>query len=94
MTLYLRTIPVNVSRWELLTEIKTTPGFVSLSLSEPLKNQNFVRYGWITYDSQENCNASKQILDSISIHDFYLSPVKSQSQRKPIRVNQLVERDR
>lgn len=38
MTLFLKTIPVNISRWDLLNVVKTTPGFVSLSMSEPLKS--------------------------------------------------------
>lgn len=37
MTLYLRNIPVNVSRWNLLEVIRDTKGFVSLSMSEPLR---------------------------------------------------------
>lgn len=37
MTLYLKQIPVNISRWELLNHVRNTPGFVSFSMSEPLK---------------------------------------------------------
>jgi hypothetical protein len=38
MTLFLKTIPVNISRWDILNVVKTTPGFVSLSMSEPLRS--------------------------------------------------------
>ena len=38
MTLYLKQIPVKISRQELLEIVKTTPGFVSFSMSEPLKS--------------------------------------------------------
>jgi hypothetical protein len=54
-TLYLKLIPKHISRWELLDVVYPTPGFLGLSMSEPLKTQDFVRYAWVTYDSQENC---------------------------------------
>ena len=37
MTLYLKSIPSNISRWDILNRIRDTEGFVALSLSEPLK---------------------------------------------------------
>lgn len=66
-TLYLKQIPVNISRWALLDEVKNTPGFVSLSMSEPLKSYDFERYAWVTYDSEENCRQAKNILEDIRI---------------------------
>ena len=67
-------------------------------MSEPLKTQNFVRYAWVAYDSEESCRKAKDALDSITIQDFNLNPVKSMTQRKPIRVtpplaDDCVERD-
>lgn len=67
MTLYLRQVPVNVSRWELLEIVRETNGFVSLSMSEPLKQQDFERYAWISYDSDENCHKAKERLDQARI---------------------------
>ena len=86
MTIYLRTIPVSISRWDLLNVVKKTDGFVSLSLSEPLKNQSFVRYGWISYKDEESCTASKLILDNTTINDFCLAPVHSHSATKQFKV--------
>lgn len=63
MTLYLKSVPVNVSRWELLDVVRKTPGFVSLSMSEPLKLQDYERYAWISYDSDENCMKAKERLE-------------------------------
>jgi hypothetical protein len=63
MTLYLKNIPIFVSRWDLIEQIKETKGFVSLSMSEPLKAQEFERYAWITYDSDENCQVAKEVLE-------------------------------
>ena len=39
MTLYLNRVPKNVSRWELLENIRdSTPGFLSLSMGDPLRS--------------------------------------------------------
>ena len=86
MTLHLKAVPVAISRWELLELVKTTPGFVALSLSEPLQTQDFVRYAWISYDSEENCGKSKLLLENMAIGDFKLAPVQSQTAKKPARV--------
>jgi hypothetical protein len=85
MTLFLKAIPVNISRSEVLNLVKSTPGFVSLSLSDPLKNQNFVLYAWVSYDSEDNCSKSKLLLENANIGNFKLGPIKSQSAKKPIK---------
>lgn len=86
VTLYLKAIPVFVSRQEVLNEVKHTPGFVSLSLSEPLKNQDFVRYAWVSYDTEENCAKSQLLLENTTINNFRLAPIKSQSGKKVARI--------
>jgi len=55
-------------------------------MSEPLKTQNFGRYAWVTYDSEDSCRKAKDFLETVTIQDFTLSPVKSMSSRKPIRI--------
>jgi hypothetical protein len=75
MTLYLKNIPVNVSRWRLLEIIRETKGFVSFSMSEPLKAQDFERYAWITYDTDENCGAAKDHLEKQFVDNYKLNPV-------------------
>lgn len=72
MTLYLKMIPVSISRWEILEIVKNTPGFVAFSMSEPLRTQGFVRYAWVSYDNEENCHKSKILLEGMSIKDFKL----------------------
>lgn len=56
MTLCLKGIPVAVSRWDLLEVLKDIRGFVSLSMSEPLRSNDFERYAFVTFDSEESCN--------------------------------------
>lgn len=86
VTLYLKAIPVSISRQEVLNEVRHTPGFVSLSLSEPLKSQDFVRYAWVSYDTEENCSKSRLLLENTTINNFHLAPIKSQSAKKLVRI--------
>jgi hypothetical protein len=80
MTLFLKTIPVNISRWDLINVVKSSPGFVSLSMSEPLKSQSFCRFAWVLYDTEEHCNESLTLLTGkLVTPDFRLAPVRSQS---------------
>lgn len=69
-----------------MNEVKHTPGFVSLSLSEPLKNQDFVRYAWVSYDTEDNCAKSQLLLENTIIRNFRLAPIKSQSAKKLVRI--------
>lgn len=69
-------------------------------MSEPLKTQDFERYAWVSYDSEENCRRAKDQLEGQKVppaagssqkersehSEFRLQPVKSQTQRKPIRI--------
>ena len=92
-TLYLKLIPTHISRWELLDTVKPTPGFMGLSMSEPLKTQDFVRYAWVTYDTEENCQKSKAILEKVSLTNFDLNPVISQSTtNKRVKVTPLLNK--
>lgn len=92
-TLYLKLIPTHISRWELLDTVKPTPGFMGLSMSEPLKTQDFVRYAWVTYDNDENCQKSKAIIEKVSLTNFDLNPVISQSTTsKRVKVTPLLNK--
>jgi hypothetical protein len=80
LTLFLKTIPTNVSRWEILDVLKNCPGFLSLSLSEPLKSQNFARFAWVLFDSEELCVEGLASLSNKQVtSDFRLSPILSKT---------------
>lgn len=79
MSLYIKMIPSEVSRWDILDEVKSTPGFVSFSMSEPLRGQAFSRYAWISYDTIKHCSQSEELLKEVSVRDFALNPVKPES---------------
>ena len=46
LTLFIKAVPKNVSRKSLLGIFDKLPGFASLSLSDPLRSHDFVRYGY------------------------------------------------
>ena len=86
LTLFIKAIPKHISRWDLADALRKIPGFLSLSLSEPLKSQDFIRFGWILFDSEENCNKAFELLNTLIIKGYAFNIVKSKSQRKPIKV--------
>lgn len=51
----------------MLNTVRNTPGFVSFSMSEPLKTQNFVRYAWVSFESEDACRKAKELLESVTI---------------------------
>lgn len=80
MTLFLHQLPRNVSRWQILDIIKKLPGFISMSLSEPIKNQNYYRYCWVSFDSEVNCETGYETLNEYRIsNDYKIIPIKSKS---------------
>lgn len=44
MTLFIKSVPKNISRWDIKENLTKLPGFISLSLSEPLKTHDFLRF--------------------------------------------------
>ena len=67
-------------------ELSKFTGFVSLSLSEPLKSQEFIRLGWILFDTEDHCNKAYELLNNLVIKNYQFQIVKSKSQKKPIKV--------
>ena len=51
-----------------------------MSMSEPIKNQNYSRYCWLTFDSEENCELAFDSLNDYKVTtDYKLFPIKSKS---------------
>ena len=96
MTLFLHQLPRNVSRWQILDIIKKLPGFISMSLSEPIKNQNYYRYCWVTFDTEYHCENGFETLNDYRIsNDYKIIPIKSKSSTvKRIRLAPCIFEDR
>ena len=50
--------------------------------------QNYNRYGWISYNSEENCRAALTYLDNHSLpkSKFQIAATKSNTNPKPIKI--------
>ena len=55
LTLFIKAVPKNISRQSLLDIFEKLEGFVSLSLSDPLRSHDFVRYGWAAFRTESAC---------------------------------------
>jgi len=94
MTLFIKAVPKNINRWEILETLEKVDGFVSLSLSEPLKSHDLSRFGWILFDSEDNCNKAAYDLNDFMIKNHVFNIVKSRSQKKPIKVTTKLDHER
>ena len=88
LTLFLHQIPKNISRFEILDLVKNLAGFLSISLSEPIINQNYYRYCWVTFDSEKNTQmAYEKLKDYKTSCEYKIKPIKSKSiTTKKIRI--------
>lgn len=87
MSLYLKGVPLPVTRWEILEAVKETRGFVSLSMSDPLKANDFERYAWLTYDSEDACLNAKEVLEKKVLPLYRFAPVKNTGVRKAVHTS-------
>jgi len=64
------------------------PGFVHLSMSEPMRNHNFQRLAWASFNNEHDFEQALEKASSITIDDFTLSATKSFPQKKkaPVRI--------
>lgn len=80
MTLFIHQLPKNISRWQILEVAKKVPGFISLSLSEPIKTQNYSRFCWLSFENEEKCENAYEILKDFAINaEYKIHPNKSKS---------------
>ena len=70
-TLYLKQIPQEIKRAELLSTIKSNlPCFVHLSMSEPMRTHNFARLAWLNFETQHDCEQALQTVNALKLDDF------------------------
>eukprot|EP01083_Nonionella_stella_P120745 362097_1 len=54
-SIFIQGIPLHIQREKILTPFEKCTGFEKLILSDPIRNSRKVRYGWVTFNNQENC---------------------------------------
>lgn len=89
--IFLNHINKGISRKELFDTVSKIEGFVSMSLSDPVKSPNNSRYGWITFDNDANTDKALKHLSEIKFslnegNEIQLNPIRSKSQNNK-RIN-------
>ena len=80
LTLFIHQLPRNISRTQILEVAKKVPGFIALSLSEPIKTQNYYRFCWLSFENEEKCDLAFTILKDHAItSDYKMHPINSKS---------------
>lgn len=82
-TLFIKNIPPTCGKSELIEVFKQSEGFRYLTISEPMKFKNFIRLGWATYDSKENCSAALDKLNGYKFKDFDLQITRNKPSTDP-----------
>lgn len=85
-TYFIKNIPRNISRFDIIDEVKKLPGFFSLSLTEPLKRSEYQRYAWIVFKDSESFENANVLLNGIIIKETLLTITKSVSKQRRIKV--------
>ena len=77
-SLFIQYLPYNVSFISLDSVIKELPGLIFISLSEPLKKDDYSRFIWIHFDNENNVTNALEKLNLYEINEnFILNVVKS-----------------
>lgn len=51
-----------------------------------MKFKLIFRFGWILFDTEENCDKGASLLNNLMIKNYAFTIVKSKGQKKPIKV--------
>lgn len=65
--LFIRTIAPSIGRADLLELFRATEGFVRLHLSEPNRNRNWHRLGWVHYTDPEHGRQALQKMNGYKV---------------------------
>jgi uncharacterized C2H2 Zn-finger protein len=77
-SLFIQYLPYNVSFLSLHSIIKELPGLIFISISEPLKKDDYSRFIWLNFDNEKNVTNALEKLNLYEINENYiLNVVKS-----------------
>ena len=89
-SIFIQGIPLHIQRDKILIPFKKFEGFEKLILSDPIRNSRKVRYGWVTFNNQENCRKALQDVASGGLNGHQLTGQyfmnllpKQKSKRRP-----------
>lgn len=68
--LFIKTVPPNIRRAQIIELCQRVPGFVRLELSEPNPAKKFHRVGWVTYEPSTDLNMAHTRLNDARVDAF------------------------
>ena len=86
LTLFIKAVPKNISRMSLLKIFEKLPGFASLSLSDPLRSHDFVRYGWAAFRNEKVCAEGFLMAQPALQSELDLSLMRSKTAKRFFKV--------
>lgn len=86
LTYFIKPIPTTIFKNDIKEEVSKVPGYVSIHMSEPIKKQNFIRYGWIVFADKDSFNKATAYLTGLCIKSVELNLSKSSSKNRKIRI--------
>lgn len=84
-SLFMRSVPPNISKADVAAVCKRFPGYLRVALSDPSTDRKFFRRGWITFDRSVNIKEICWDLNNIRVKDVELSPVVNRDLSRRVR---------
>uniref|UniRef100_A0AAQ5XVY2 Serrate, RNA effector molecule n=1 Tax=Amphiprion ocellaris TaxID=80972 RepID=A0AAQ5XVY2_AMPOC len=84
-SLFIRSIPPEVSKEEITALCRRYPGFLRVALSDPQPERRFFRRCWVTFDRSVNIKETCWNLQNIRLRDCELSPVVNRDLCRRVR---------
>lgn len=84
-SLFIRSIPPEVSKEELTNLCRKYPGFLRVALSDPQPDRRFLRRCWVTFDRSVNIKETCWNLQNIRMKDVELAPVVNRDLCRRVR---------
>lgn len=84
-SLFIRSIPPEVSKDEITALCRRYPGFLRVALSDPQPERRFFRRCWVTFDRSVNIKETCWNLQNIRLRDCELAPVVNRDLCRRVR---------
>ncbi|KAM4565407.1 serrate RNA effector molecule homolog [Fundulus diaphanus] len=84
-SLFIRSIPPEVSKEDITALCRRYPGFLRVALSDPQPERRFFRRCWVTFDRSVNIKETCWNLQNIRLKDCELAPVVNRDLSRRIR---------
>lgn len=84
-SLFIRSIPPEVSKDEITALCRRYPGFLRVALSDPQSERRFFRRCWVTFDRSVNIKETCWNLQNIRLRDCELAPVVNRDLCRRVR---------